>query len=423
MNDAMVRRHTQSCPALCRASTSLYTAVKVVVDGRDKPGHDEMDEKSASHKAGERIAKAIARAGLASRREAEAWIAAGRIAVNGEVIRSPAFDVTAHDRVSVDGELLPAKERTRLFLYHKRRRLLTTRSDPQGRPTIFAALPKNLPRLISIGRLDFNTEGLLLLTNDGALARVLELPATGWLRRYRVRAHGSVTQQQLDSLRQGVSVDGIHYGAIDATLDRVQGSNLWLTFAIREGKNREVRNVLSQLGLRVTRLIRVSFGPFRLGDLDEGEIEEVRTRVLRQQLGARLVALSGADFSTPIAPSSAASKLDDLRESKSQSLRSHSWRAPSDESQRPLRRKFHGSRRDADRSREQPAGEVRPEALTDRKGRKIEVERHGHAGPAERPKEQQRFDSAKRGHRSRFGRRAWPDRAGGPRPSRPRSPQ
>ncbi len=251
--------------------------------------------------AGERIAKVIARAGLASRREAEEWIAAGRVAVNGAVIRSPACNVTGRDRVSVDGEPLPARERTRLFLYHKPRGLLTAHTDPQGRPTIFQRLPAQLPRLISVGRLDFNTEGLLLLTNDGALARILELPATGWLRRYRVRAHGSVTQAQLDALRTGVTIDGIRYGEIEATLDRVQGSNLWLTFAIREGKNREVRNVLGHLGLTVARLIRVSFGPFQLGDLAEGAVEEVRTRVLREQLGDRLVALSGADFSGPIA--------------------------------------------------------------------------------------------------------------------------
>ena len=189
------------------------------------------------HKSGERVAKAIARAGLASRREAEGWIAAGRVAVNGAVIASPALNVTPADRISVDDAPLPRPERTRLFLYHKPRGLLTTHADPRGRPTIFQKLPPELPRLISVGRLDFNTEGLLLLTNDGALARVLELPATGWLRRYRVRAHGAVAQAQLDRLRQGITISGIRYGAIEADLDRVQGSNLWLTFAIREGKN------------------------------------------------------------------------------------------------------------------------------------------------------------------------------------------
>jgi 23S rRNA pseudouridine2605 synthase len=253
----------------------------------------------AAPKSGERIAKVIARAGLASRRAAEQWIADGRVAVNGEMITSPALNISPNDRVSVDGTPLPMRERTRLFLYHKPRGLLTTRNDPQGRPTIFDALSKDLPRLVSIGRLDLNTEGLLLLTNDGGLARVLELPETGWLRRYRVRAHGKVTQQQLDSLRRGVEVDGVRYGPIEAVLDREQGANVWLTFAMREGKNREVKNVLGHLGLEVNRLIRVSFGPFQLADLKEGEIEEVKARVLREQIGERLAAISGADFSTP----------------------------------------------------------------------------------------------------------------------------
>src|SRR5438105_1134768 len=182
--------------------------------------------------AGERIAKVMARAGLCSRREAETWIAAGRVAVNGERIASPALNVTASDKIVVDGKPLPGAERTRLFLYHKPRGLVTTTSDPQGRPTIFGALPKDLPRLIGVGRLDLNTEGLLLLTNDGGLARALELPATGWLRRYRVRAHGRVRQSDLDRLRQGVTIDGIRYGAIEAAVDRSQGSNVWLTFAM-----------------------------------------------------------------------------------------------------------------------------------------------------------------------------------------------
>ena len=250
--------------------------------------------------AGERIAKVIARAGLASRREAEAWIAAGRVAVNGAKITSPALNVTPADRIVVDGKPLPGAERTRLFLYHKPRGLVTTTSDPQGRPTIFGALPKDLPRLISIGRLDLSTEGLLLLTNDGGLARALELPSTAWLRRYRVRAHGKVTQADLDALRDGVTVDGINYGPIEAVLDREQTSNVWITFGIREGKNREVRNVLRHLGLQVARLIRVSFGPFQLGELAEGEIAEVPTRVLRDQLGERLAKAAGADFSAPI---------------------------------------------------------------------------------------------------------------------------
>jgi 23S rRNA pseudouridine2605 synthase len=262
---------------------------------------------------GERIAKVIARAGLASRREAEAWIAAGRVAVNGEIIASPARNVTAADRIAVDGAPLPQRERTRLFLYHKARGLVTTHADPGGRPTIFGVLPKGLPRLISVGRLDLNTEGLILLTNDGGLARALELPATGWLRRYRVRAHGRVTQDDLDRLRRGIAIDGVRYGPIEATVDRSQGANVWLTFAIREGKNREVKNVLGHLGLAVNRLIRLSFGPFRLGDLAEGAIEEVRTRTLREQLGERLAAQAGVDFAAPIVP----------RESAAPALRRH----------------------------------------------------------------------------------------------------
>ena len=228
-----------------------------------------MNGNNEQHKPGERVAKVIARAGLASRREAEAWIAAGRVAVNGAVITSPACNVTPQDHVTVDGAPLPARERTRLFLYHKPRGLMTTHADPEGRPTVFDNLPEGLPRLISIGRLDFNTEGLLLLTNDGGLARALELPDTGWLRRYRVRAHGEVTQDQLDALKKGVEVDGVKYGPIDAILERDQGANVWLVFAIREGKNREVRNVMAHLGLEVNRLIRVSYGPFQLAELAE----------------------------------------------------------------------------------------------------------------------------------------------------------
>ena len=251
-------------------------------------------------KAGERIAKVVSRAGLASRRDAEEWIVQGRVTVNGRVINSPALDVTSRDVITVDGKPLPERERTRLFMFHKPRGLMTTHADPEGRPTVFDNLPEGLPRLISIGRLDFNTEGLLLLTNDGGLARVLELPDTGWLRRYRVRAHGEVTQDQLDALKKGVEVDGVKYGSIDAVLERDQGANVWLVFAIREGKNREVRNVMAHLGLEVNRLIRVSYGPFQLGELAEGEVEEVKTRVLREQLGEKVAALAGAEFARPM---------------------------------------------------------------------------------------------------------------------------
>jgi 23S rRNA pseudouridine2605 synthase len=244
---------------------------------------------------GERIAKVIARAGLASRREAEAWIAAGRVSVNGAVIASPALNVKTSDQIAVDGTPLPQRERTRLFLYHKPRGLVTTHSDDRGRPTIFGALPKNLPRLISVGRLDLNTEGLLLLTNDGELARTLELPQTAWLRRYRVRALGTVTQDKLDTLRGGVTVNGMRYGAIEATFDREQGANVWLTFGIREGKNREVRNVVEHLGLKVNRLLRVSFGPFELGELERGDVSELEPAQIKEALGdlAKNIDLAG----------------------------------------------------------------------------------------------------------------------------------
>ncbi|MEN5083173.1 pseudouridine synthase [Bosea sp. TWI1241] len=247
----------------------------------------------------ERIAKVMARAGVASRRDSEAMIAEGRVSVNGTVIDSPALDVGPADVVLVDGEALPARERTRLWLYHKPRGLVTTNHDPEGRPTVFDALPEDLPRVLSIGRLDINTEGLLLLTNDGGLARMLELPETGWLRRYRVRAFGQVTQDRLDTLRDGVTIDGVHYGPVVAQFEREQGANTWLTVDLREGKNREVKTILEHLGLQVNRLIRISFGPFQLGDIPEGEAEEIRSRVLRDQLGAELMARAGTDFESP----------------------------------------------------------------------------------------------------------------------------
>jgi 23S rRNA pseudouridine2605 synthase len=269
---------------------------------RDFDRRPRREEAPKPKKAGERIAKVLARAGLASRRDAEEMVMQGRVSVNGRVINSPALDVTRNDVVAVDGKPLPPRERTRLFLYHKPRGLMTTHDDPEGRPTVFDNLPEGLPRLISIGRLDFNTEGLLLLTNDGGLARTLELPDTGWLRRYRVRAHGEVTQAQLDELKNGIEVEGVKYGPIDATLERDQGANVWLVFAIREGKNREVRNVLAHLGLEVNRLIRVSYGPFQLAELAEGAVDEVRSRVLREQLGEKIARQSGAEFDTPARP-------------------------------------------------------------------------------------------------------------------------
>jgi 23S rRNA pseudouridine2605 synthase len=234
---------------------------------------------------GDRIAKVMARAGLCSRREAEAWIAEGRVKVNGEKLTSPARNVTPRDDIRIDGKPLPDKEKIRLWRYHKPRGLLTTAKDPQGRPTVFESLPPELPRVVSIGRLDLNSEGLLLLTNDGELARRLELPSTGWVRRYRVRVNGTVEVAHLDALRKGITLEGIKYGAVQATLDRQQGDNAWLTMALTEGKNREIRKLCGHFGWAVSRLIRLSYGPFQLGNLEKGQVEEVKGKVLKDQLG------------------------------------------------------------------------------------------------------------------------------------------
>ncbi len=234
---------------------------------------------------GERIAKRIARAGICSRRDAEKLIEAGRVSVNGATIRSPALNVSAKDTITVDGVALAAPERARLFRLHKVKGRITTARDPEGRPTIFDDLPRELPRLITVGRLDFNTEGLLLLTNDGALAHALEMPATGWLRRYRVRAYGPVDDAALARLAGGITLEGVNYGPVEAKMESRTGANAWLEIAIREGKNREVRKILAHLGLTVNRLIRVAFGPFQLGHLAPGAIEEVPRKILLDQCG------------------------------------------------------------------------------------------------------------------------------------------
>ena len=235
---------------------------------------------------GERVAKMMARAGLCSRRDAERWIAEGRVSLDGKVLTSPAVVATEESDLRVDGKPLPQREPARLWRYHKPAGLVTTHRDEKGRPTVFERLPPELPRVVSVGRLDLTSEGLLLLTNDGGLARELELPARGWIRRYRVRVHGTIDPAGLAALERGITLDGVSYGPIRASLERQQGSNAWLIVALQEGKNREIRKVMAHLGLDVTRLIRVAYGPFQLGHLARGAVEEVPRRVLREQLGA-----------------------------------------------------------------------------------------------------------------------------------------
>lgn len=261
-----------------------------MVDHSYDPTLDRDDGQGGGSDSGEgdRVAKVLARAGVASRREVEKLIEAGRVAVNGRTLTAPGVKLNPKDIVTVDGEVVGGAEATRLWRYHKPAGLVTTHKDPQGRPTVFDSLPEAMPRVISIGRLDLNSEGLLLLTNDGALARALELPNNGWVRRYRARAHGRTTQETLDTLAKGVTVDGVRYGPIEARLDKAKegpsGANLWISVALTEGKNREVRKVLESIGLKVNRLIRLSYGPFLLGTLASDGVEEVGPRVIREQL-------------------------------------------------------------------------------------------------------------------------------------------
>jgi 23S rRNA pseudouridine2605 synthase len=459
---------------------------------RVRPAHAAPSSAGDASSHADRIAKVMARAGLCSRRDAEDWIAAGRVAVNGETIASPAVNVTARDRITIDGKPMPRRERTRLFLYNKPVGLMTTNADPQGRPTVFDALPAGLPRLMSVGRLDIGTEGLLLLTNDGGLARVLELPDTQWLRRYRVRAHGRISQAELDRLRDGISIDGVNYGPIEASLEHEQGSNVWLGFAIREGKNREVRNVLGHLGLQVNRLIRVAFGPFELGELREGAVVEVETPALRAALGEAIVAKAGCDFASPVIARGTARSRDERREERYEQRRvirqrEHGERAPRGRDERsaygreaprreqdergparerdrtprerdrptrdrdgsprtgkpfrrgrsrederpekplgrprrghawrqddaPLRQTYRGSRRADLKMPDEDRPDKRAGLLKDRKGRRILVERFG----TRKPKPEPEPKAPPRGDQRR---RRTPDRASGPRPSRPR---
>jgi 23S rRNA pseudouridine2605 synthase len=244
-----------------------------------------MTKDSADKKTGERIAKVIARAGVCSRRDAEKLIETGRVALNGETVKSPALNVHADSLITIDGKAIPDASPARLWRYHKPVGLVTSNRDPEGRPTVFSHLPPHLPRVMSVGRLDINSEGLLLLTNDGELARKLELPSQGWIRRYRVRIHGEVSQSKLDRLKTGATIEGVRYGPVTAELERTKGSNAWAIVSLQEGKNREVKRLMEHLGLKVARLIRVSFGPFHLGQLPEATVEEIPGKVWREQLG------------------------------------------------------------------------------------------------------------------------------------------
>ncbi|MDZ7906107.1 MAG: pseudouridine synthase [Cypionkella sp.] len=261
-----------------------------------------MAEKTSPPKtttpAGERIAKVLSRAGIASRREAERMIELGEVSVNGAVITSPALNVTAADKITVNGRPVSEPEPARLWLYYKPEGLVTSASDEKGRETVFDNLPPELPRVMSVGRLDLNSEGLLLLTNDGGLKRRLELPSTGWLRKYRVRINGNPMDPDLEPLRKGIVVDGEKFQPMQVVIDRIQGANAWLTVGLREGKNREIRRAMAEIGLTVNRLIRISYGPFRLGDLTPGAVEEVKPRVLREQLGEDPAA-AGASAARP----------------------------------------------------------------------------------------------------------------------------
>jgi 23S rRNA pseudouridine2605 synthase len=370
----------------------------------------------------------MARAGLCSRRDAEIWIAEGRVAVNGKLLTSPAVSLGPEDKVTVDGQPLAQRLRTRLYLFHKPRGLVTTNKDPEGRTTIFDYLASHhpeAPRLVSVGRLDINTEGLLLLTNDGGLARILELPATGWLRRYRVRVNGQIDQASLDRLAQGITLEGIRYAGIEAKLDRVQGANCWLTMGLREGKNREVKRVLEHLGVTVNRLIRISFGPFQLGELADGALEEVRTRVLRDQLGPTLLKEAGADLEAPIDVPQPPQRQEPRperapRPARVPRPRPHSrprHESPPPEPQKPRGRPLPGPRKHVSALRTKSEGrkgkDGRPSRqriehaeTADRKGRVVAVERRvGAPAPAKKKAEGKQRRPAARDRSNKTGAR------------------
>lgn len=413
----------------------------------------------------ERIAKAMARAGIASRREVERLIGLGRVAVNGKILDTPATLVTRDDVITVDGKPIGSAQATRVWRYHKPAGLVTSHGDPQGRPTVFDALPSSLPRVISVGRLDLNTEGLLLLTNDGELSRALELPSTELVRQYRARARGRVTQAQLDTLKEGVTIDGVRYGPVEATLDKVKekaegekaSANLWISVSITEGKNREVRKVLEHLGLTVNRLIRLAYGPFQLGTLPVGSVEEVGPRVIREVLGQYIrpenlptgnsvetpAPIPGRRVSTPILKGRSGSAMSDpsrkpsrvrAAEAAAADAGDTGRRAPKKEGWAKAKPKFeHPKKSFKPRARpEAAAGEERAErpkrAFKPREDQFIDSPR-GAGGPRKAPggkAGQGARTGGKPGGRP-FGKPSGPrpggPRPGGPRPGGPRGPR
>ncbi len=381
---------------------------------------------------GERIAKVLSRAGIASRREAERLIALGQVTVNGAVIASPALNVTPNDRIAVGGQPVGAPEEARLWLYYKPEGLVTSAADEKGRETVFESLPAELPRVMSVGRLDLNSEGLLLLTNDGALKRRLELPSTGWLRKYRVRVKGNPVDPDLEPLRKGITVEGERFQPMSVSLDRVQGANAWLTVGLREGKNREIRRAMTAIGLTVNRLIRVSYGPFRLGDLQPGQVEEVRGKVLRDQLGlspdaepptgtARARARPAPDAPTGARIAGSGPARSKTAEAEGGGRKAPGPRPPSPKPSGPKSvvttsaRSFRGSAKSGDMPDDRAA---QPPGTAPRAG--SARTRPGQAGPAA-PKAARSRDGAGKG-----GKGGGPDRQGkggpGAGPARPKAP-
>ncbi|SHM05319.1 23S rRNA pseudouridine2605 synthase [Paracoccus solventivorans] len=366
--------------------------------------------------AGERIAKVMARAGVASRREAERMILEGRVIVNGRKIASPALDILPTDQVRIDGKPMEAPQETRLWLYYKPVGLVTSESDEKGRQTVFDALPRDLPRVMSVGRLDLNSEGLLLLTNDGELKRRLELPATAWLRRYRVRVNGNPTELTFDPLRRGATIDGEDFAPMEIKLDSQQGANAWLTVGIREGRNREIRRAMAHVGLQVNRLIRIGYGPFKLAGLEVNEVREVKRRILRDQLGGLYTGETEGEDNTPRRPRASGAARDmGLRPDRPPRRDAGEGERPE---RKPRMRKAAGERPEFRSERPQRDGEERrPFARRDDAPRGERPQRDGERGP--RPAREGGFDRKPRVAREGEERRPYARRDDGPRGERP----